>query len=37
VRIEHFTQEFQAFAVCFMRKMPAKRAGQILAESQSQK
>jgi len=32
-RSKHFTQEFEAFALTLMREMPVKRAGQILAES----
>ncbi len=35
-RSKHFTQEFEAFALTFMRKMPVKRAGQILGESDTQ-
>jgi transposase len=31
-RSKHFTQEFEAFAMPFMREMPVKRVGQILDE-----
>ncbi len=35
VRSEHFTQEFEAFALTLMREMPVKRAGDIPGESKS--
>jgi transposase len=34
-RIEHFSQQLEAFAVTLIREMPVKRAGQILGESDS--
>jgi transposase len=36
-RSKHFTQELEAFTVTLMRKIPVKRAGQILGESGSRK
>jgi hypothetical protein len=34
-RSKQYTQGFEAFSVTLMSLMPAKRAGQILAESES--